>query len=159
MSNILSCLGNSKVVYLCRFVSSHQLGFGRVQRCDKLFWTVSIVLHTCHRRKLNIQCIGQVEGREAVYSVCIKNECRITRRAIFLINADQWQSAASLARGGQSHRRCSHSCDRGSRNGQGVKGSRGQGLFLVSVKQSRTICSQTVKVPFVVRSSGQATKW
>ena len=53
------------------------------------------------------------------------------------------------------------------------KRSRGQGLFLVSVKRSRTIfklgnvvkmvaffsvCGQTVKAPFAMRSSGQATK-
>ena len=72
-----------------------------------------------------------------------------------------------MTRGGHSHRRCSHSCDRG------------QGLFLVSVKQSRiifklgnsgqdvyilrvhiahSVCDQMIKVLFAVQSSGQATK-
>ena len=42
----------------------------------------------------------------------------------------------AVSRGGHSHRHRSHSCDRGQ---EAVKGSRGQGLFLVSVKRSRTI--------------------
>ena len=69
------------------------------------------------------------------------------------------------ARGGHSYRHRSHGCDRGQEAvkgsravfgvGQGVKGcfwcrSRGQGLFLVSVKRSRTIfkLGKAVKMQF-----------
>ena len=65
--------------YLCGLVFSYQFRIHRLQGCNKLVWTVSIVLHTSHWGKVNIQGIGQVEGREAVYSVCVKNEYSYVR--------------------------------------------------------------------------------
>ena len=52
--------------YLCGLVFSYQFRIHRLQGCNKLVWTVFVVLHTSHWGKVNIQCIGQVEGREAV---------------------------------------------------------------------------------------------
>ena len=52
--------------YLCGLVLSHLLGLDRVQGCNELVGTVSTVLHTRHRGKVKIQCIGQVEAWVAV---------------------------------------------------------------------------------------------
>ena len=84
------------------------------------------------------------------------------------------------SRSGHSHRRRSHSCERGQ---EAVKGSRavfgvsqavkdnfqtrqcGQDgcIFMaINIRNGKqlvfSVCGQTVKAPFVIRSSGQATK-
>ena len=75
-------------------------------------------------------------------------------------------------RGGHSHRCCSHSCDWGQEAVKGSKAVFGVGQAVKDISNSVTavkmftfcacilhiVCGQTVKVPFAVRSSSQATK-
>jgi len=61
--------------YLCWFVLNHLLGFHGVERCNELFGTVCTVVYACHRGKVKIHGIGQVEAWVAV-RVCA---CSIIR--------------------------------------------------------------------------------
>ena len=54
-----------KPSYLCGLVVSYQFRIHRLQGCNELLWTLATVLHTRHWWKVNIQCRGQAEGREA----------------------------------------------------------------------------------------------
>ena len=68
-------------------------------------------------------------GRKRFNMHGLSHQCSSTELQLL----DSKQTSQSSARGGHSHRRCSHSCDRGQ---EAVKGSRGQGLSVFGVGQA-----------------------